>query len=133
MQGTGSFDSCFLSPSLNLATNKWHALSLMSIDTSKMVSNSVFSSLNARIKLLNCFYLFITFVRLAWFMQVYATFISTFKFWVGSLYSCHKLAGTAQNILQEWILHAMSQLSSKLHALLCEDRSLTLYFWEDEC
>ena len=30
----------FLSPSLDLATNKWHALSLMSIDTSKMVSNS---------------------------------------------------------------------------------------------
>ena len=34
----------FLSPSLDLATNKWHALSLMSIDASKMVSNSVFST-----------------------------------------------------------------------------------------
>ena len=123
----------FLSPSLDLATNKWHALSLMFIDTSKMVSNNVFSRQgvlgiiskfkcqNETLKLfLNIYY----FCKTS-FMQYFLIWGWIFAFvpWI-SRHSAEYLTR---------ILHAMSQLSGKLHALLCEDRSFTLYFWEDEC
>ena len=75
----------FLSPSLDLATNKWHALSLMSIDTSKMVSNSVFSGqgvfgliskFECQNETLELFYLFITLCKTS---LAYAAFIYIFE------------------------------------------------------